>query len=147
MAKRGPKTHAAKRTPKQAPIGGLWEGFAPPADLAPAALAEFHRLTSNLRRVGTLHATDPRLVLQAARLQALLDEAHATIASEGLRATGGHGSPIPHPLLSTVNSLTIRLRGLWYDMGLTAPSSKHGDPAKAENPSDDGWGDLLSVTG
>jgi P27 family predicted phage terminase small subunit len=149
MGKRGPKAKTAANSRRRRPTGsGLWEGFAPPESLTPAALAEYHRLVANLRRVGTLDATDPQLVVAAARIKGLMDDAFEAVAVEGLTLEGGHGSLNAHPMLGVINSLTLRLRGLYSDMGLTAPSSKHGKPTEAEGQGDgDGWGDLLAVRG
>jgi P27 family predicted phage terminase small subunit len=144
MPKRGPKPRTASNTRKRVPTAGLWEGFGPPFVGGDPAGPEFHRLVANLRRVGTLDRTDPQMVVSAARAQATLDESYAIVAAEGLTTVGGHGSPCPHPLLGVINQMTIRLRGLYNDMGLTAASSKHGNPAAIDTP-EDGWGDLLAV--
>jgi P27 family predicted phage terminase small subunit len=125
---------------------GFWDGFAPPKSFSKADAAEFSRLVANLRRAGTQDRTDPLLVVQAARTATMLEEAHALVAKEGLTAKGGHGSPVPHPLLAVINSMTLRLKSLYNDMGLTAASSKHGSAPKSDE-SQGGWGDLLTVTG
>jgi hypothetical protein len=135
VAKRGPKAKTAANSRRRSPAAGLWEGFAPPGSFDAATLAEFHRLVGNLRRVGTLGKTDPQLVVAAARTQALLDRAHETLAADG-----------PHPLLMAANSLTLRLRGLYRDLGLIAETAKHGDPAQAEAPQSR-WAGLLNVVG
>jgi P27 family predicted phage terminase small subunit len=146
VAKRGPKAKTAANSRRRSPAAGLWEGFAPPGSFDAATLAEFHRLVGNLRRVGTLGKTDPQLVVAAARTQALLDRAHETLAADGLTVEGGHGSTNPHPLLMAANSLTLRLRGLYRDLGLIAETAKHGDPAQAEAPQSR-WAGLLNVVG
>jgi P27 family predicted phage terminase small subunit len=150
VAKRGVKPGLAAKM-KPAPIGaGLWEGFEVPKDLAPPVLSEFNRLVTNLRRVGTLERTDPQLVVSAARNQAMLEAAYTTVADEGMTKVGGHGGPIPHPLLATINQLTIRLRGQHADMGLTAGTARLGAGNKGDDgdgKQDEDWGDLLSITG
>lgn len=138
MARRGPKP---KRTG-----GASWGDFEPPKNLDAVARAEFGRLTGALAAVGTLDRTDPRLVVAAARTHALLERAHAELAEGGgkLTLTAANGTLMAHPLLGVVGNLTLRVKSLWYDMGLTPASAKLGTAA----PGDDGeWAGLLSVHG
>jgi P27 family predicted phage terminase small subunit len=130
---RGPKA----KNPAPAPAG-LWEGFDPPADLDAEARAEFARLTVALQQVGTAGRTDPRLVVAAARTHSLIEKAHAELA-EGLgklTQVAANGTLMPHPMIAVLNSLTMRLKALWHDLGLTPASAKLGSaPAdEAENP-------------
>jgi P27 family predicted phage terminase small subunit len=140
MARRGPKP----RKPSPDRGGGvLWHGFEPPADLPGPARAEFDRLRAALAHVGTLDRTDPALVVTAARVGALVGKALDAIEADGLTLTAGNGTPMKHPMLETLNGLTMRQRGLWADMGLTPETARHGvkQADEASNP----WTGLLNV--
>jgi P27 family predicted phage terminase small subunit len=112
--------------------------------MSDTALCEYHRLVAVLAKVGTLDRTDPTLVVAAAQVRALLAKAHAELDASELVLEASNGTPMPHPMLAVVNTMTNRLRGLMKDLGLTAATAKLGDraaqaTAEAENP----WGDLL----
>jgi P27 family predicted phage terminase small subunit len=146
VATRGRKALNASQVRPKATIGGLWEGFTQPQNLTEAASAEFNRLVANLRRAGTLERTDPKVVLNAARVQALLDDALEALAAEGLDAESSNHTPMAHPLVNVANTLLMRIAKLQGEMGLTPATSKYGS-APADEKDEDGWGDLLTVTG
>src|SRR5690242_8065573 len=121
MAKPGPKRRVSTRTRREKPNVGFWEGFEAPDNLEPAAIEEYHRLVESLTRAGVLGKTDPRLVVVAAELHGLIERARAELAAEkSLIVTSLHGRQSPHPLINTIASLSMRVRGLLNDMGLTA---------------------------
>jgi P27 family predicted phage terminase small subunit len=140
VAKRGPKP--LKRAPERREI---WPGFSPPADLDAEASAEFARLAARLAELGVAGRTDPRLVVAAARLHSLLEAAHAAIDSEGVTTLSAQGATLAHPMIAAVNSLTMRLKTLWSEMGLTPKSSNLTDPKSSSGPS--AWDGLLNVSG
>ena len=146
MATRGRKALKATQIRSKASIGGLWEGFVPPSNLSEAASVEFNRLVASLRRAGTLDRTDPMLVVNAARVQALLDQALEKLAAEGMDAESSNHTPMAHPLVNVANTFLMRINKLHNDMGLTAATNRHGSAPNLEK-SEDGWADLLSVTG
>ena len=111
MARRGPKSRPAASV-------DLWEDFEAPHGLDPRVLAEFRRLETNLQRNGTKARTDPSLAIEAARIRVLLEMAHDELAG-GLTTEASNGTPMSKPAVAQVNSLTMRLRGLLNDMGLT----------------------------
>lgn len=142
MAKRGPKPAA---TPEPRPDGGpLWEGYGPPADLTDAGRREFDRLVSALAHAGTLDRTDPQLVASAARTHDLIERAAAEIGSGALAFPSSNGTMMPHPLLSVLNTLTMRSKTLLAEMGLT-PRGRGGSAKAADDANP--WGDLLGVAG
>lgn len=141
MGLRGPKPRTAQNT-KSKSYTGLWQDFQVPDCLDDAEVAEYNRLVANLRRIGTLERTDPEIVVSAACTKVMLYQVRARIKEEGLTSIAGNGTPIPHPLLQTANTLQMRFKGLWSDMGLMASSAKYADP-KPEGGDD--WGDLLAV--
>ena len=146
MATRGRKALNASQQRPKANAGGLWEGFKPPANLTEAARAEFNRLIANLRRTGALDRTDPNVVVNAARIQALLNDALDKLSVEGLDAESSNHTPMAHPLVNVANTLLMRLNKLQNDMGLTPATSRYGS-APSTDKSEDGWGDLLDVAG
>ena len=142
---RGPKKRTAANGLKPHVGGALWEGFSPPADLSAVARAEFDRLSDALSSTGALDRTDPRIVVSAARTHDLIERAFAELGDYKLTEASANGTLMPHPMLGVLNTLTMRLRRLWADMGLTPATSKLGTPKDASqaNP----WGDLLNVAG
>ena len=145
MASRGRKALSPSQTRPQAETG-LWEGFVPPGNLNAAAAAEFNRLVASLRRMGTLDRTDPKVVLNAAKVQAMLEENMEKLDDEGMVTESSNHTPMANPRMNIVNTLLMRINKLQNDMGLTATAKKSGSElngGKKEN----GWGDLLDVVG
>lgn len=139
---RGPKPKTVANGRKRPHPGEFWEGFAPPDADDARFRAEFDRLTCNLRSAGTLERTDPSLVVAAARLHVLIEGAWQDIRRDGMTLHAPNGVVMAHPMLGTLNTLTMRQRGLLNDMGLTPASSKLAEPAV---PDDGGWEGLLDV--
>lgn len=146
MAKRGPKARTAANSGAKSGAGGLWVDVRPPSGLSDGALAEYSRLVGILKAVGTLERTDPRMVELYAINYDLIRRATEQIDCEGLTTETAEGRAIAHPLLSAINTATIRLRGLMNDMGLTPSSSKLTDTIAEAKPSDP-WAGILNVTG
>jgi hypothetical protein len=94
MARRGPKRQTASNARRRPPRAGLWDQFRPPTGLGDAAEKEFYRLVADLTRAGTLDRCDPAVVLEAARVRALLDQAHAELEGSPLAIKGGNGTDI-----------------------------------------------------
>ena len=143
MARRGPKARTATNT-RHGHAGGLWDGFRLPSDEGDDVIAHYRRLIEVLDKIGTRQKIDPMMVVNAARSLAMLDKANKVVLDQGLTAVGGHGSPIPHPLLAVINSLTLRVRGMMNDFGLTAASAKLASPASSSD-NETPWAGLLNV--
>lgn len=146
MAKRGPKPKTAAKNPRRAAVPIPAAEFLPPGDLDDEARREYARIVAALARVGTLETTDPRLVDMASRTHSRLAAAEGQVAREGMTLVAGNGTVMPHPMLNQINSMTMRLCHLFYAMGLTPASAKHGKPEKPENK-EGRWGELLGVVG
>ncbi len=125
--KRGPKPKtAANSRPSEA--GGIWSDYPAPESLTPGASIEFDRLVEVLRRAGTLEKTDYEVVVNAARIKDLVDQAYEDLATSGLTVltenNAGAQSVKSNPLLAIINSLTMRHRAILNDLGLTPASAK-----------------------
>jgi phage terminase small subunit len=94
MARRRPKRQTASNARRSPPRAGLWDQFRPPTGLGDAAEKEFHRLVPDLTQAGTLDRCDPAIVLEAARVRALLDQAHAELEGSPLAIKSGNGTDI-----------------------------------------------------
>lgn len=148
MARTGPKRRTAANSRSKAAGSALWAGFRIAKDEPEGCRKAFERLVKALKTAGTYDRTDPAIVFTAARTLHYLALADAEIDEKGLVVLSGNGTPFPNPAATMRNALVMRLRGAFTDMGLTAASSKFGNPT-ADDSSDqgDGWGGLLTVTG
>lgn len=136
-AKRGPKSKRGKAVD----LGDVEV----PDGLSEAETAEFTRLVGAIKTTGTFGRCDVRLIEAAARTQVLIDRAYAELGTSDLTIEAANKTAMPHPMLGVINSLTMRLRGLLGDLGLTPKTSNlgGGDDAKA----DDRWNGVLNVAG
>jgi P27 family predicted phage terminase small subunit len=145
VATRGRKALKASQTRPKAEAG-LWEGFTVPGNLNAAAAAEFNRLVASLRRKGTLDHTDPKVVLNAAKVQAMLEENMEKLDDEGMLTESSNHTPMANPRMNIVNTLLMRINKLQNDMGLTATAKQSGGESTSGRK-ENGWGDLLDVAG
>lgn len=137
MAKRGRKAQRPPEVP---------DDVAVPSALNAAQAREFRRVVEACREAGSLARADARLIEDASRMQVLLDRAHEELGSGSMVLEAANGTAMPHPMIAVIGSLSMRLRGLRKDLGLTSNPSKSNDKAGGDK-GDGRWGDLLSVTG
>jgi hypothetical protein len=111
------------------------------------ARAELNRLLGRLRQVRALSRVDPACVLTLARLTAILDQAFARIAAEGVMVAGPGGSVQPHPLLRTINALTLRQKSLLQSFGLLERVRVSGEGFAPESikADDSKWAGILRL--
>lgn len=146
MPKRGPKSRTLANS-RPARVGAIdWSGVGPPSDLTSEAEVEFYRLVEVLRSVGSLERTDPGLVIDAARVKALLDLAHAEIDQHGLMITHPNKTKSKNPMIEVVNNLTFRRRALLKDMGLSPATSKVTNPSASNAENESPWAGVLKVS-
>lgn len=148
MGRRGPKPKTASNSRKSESGVIDWSGVETPSYLSPPARKDFEALRETLTRLGTLEKTHPNLVELAARLVNTVRNAYAVIEKEGPSYDAPNGYKVPHPMLKVVTDGTMKLRGLYNDMGLSPVSSKLADATSAaamEASSDDPIVQILSM--
>jgi P27 family predicted phage terminase small subunit len=135
-----------KRGPKAKYVGPSKSKVAAPEGLNAEEAREFKRLVEALRSRGTLERCDVRLIEAASKTFVLLGRAHDELGHEPLTSEAANGTPMPHPMIGVINSLTMRLRGLLGDLGLTPKTSGLGD-APGDAGAEDHWDGVLNVAG
>jgi len=139
--KRGPKPNRRPRVERAAAAAEA------PAKLTGEERREFARLAAALRERGTLGLADVEILVATARLIVVLDRIFERLNTEDLVALASNDTEYAHPLLSAVNSMTMRLRGLLNDLGLT-PAGKRAGKVEASGPAEeDAWSKALAVVG
>lgn len=137
MAKRGPKVRS---TTAKLPLVDVPEG------LTPEERCEFVRLTEATRAAGTLDRCDVRMIQAAARCSVMIDRAQAELAKGPLTLPTNNGMLMPHPMIAVIATQTMRLRGLWRDLGLTPESARLGKGG-ARKGEGNKWEGLISDAG
>jgi P27 family predicted phage terminase small subunit len=140
VAKRG-------RKPKRAALRGTWPAeWSPPKYLSPEARAAWAHLVELLEATGNLERTDPVLVEAYAINVALLRQAQEAIQLDGPTVTTCQGTLIAHPMVSAINSASMRVKSIITDLGLCPAAAKHASGgAQQATPGEDKWEGLLGV--
>ena len=123
------------------------ERWACPKRLEGEAKAAWDHVVKLLAEAGNLDRTDPTLVECYAVNVALLHSAHETLSIDGPTSFTGSGAITKHPAIGIINSASMRLKSIIFDLGLCPASSKHASSNATEASKSSKWDGVLGVTG
>lgn len=142
MAKRGRKPNLSRAARGIVAPGDRWDC---PGHLSGVAREAWGHLVGLLREAGNLDRCDPTIVEAYSINVALLREAHRALAEDGAIVINGMGAPAPNPAVSMINTATMRIKAICYDLGLVPATSKFSADKAVGSSDSSKWGDLIRV--
>jgi P27 family predicted phage terminase small subunit len=118
-------------------------GWEPPGHLPPDAVGPWRHLVDKLAEVGNLSRVDPMLIEAYATNVALFRRAQAELSAGKLTSKNRAGTVVVNPACNVVNTTTMRIKAIVYDLGLCPATSKYA-AGKGEGETDK-WGGLFSL--
>jgi P27 family predicted phage terminase small subunit len=105
----------------------------PPADISGEALSEWQRVAEALGKMGRkLREVDRSILAQYCRAWIIARDAFSKVQAEGSTIVYSNGMPGPSPHLKIFREMSVIVRGLANDLGLT-PASRNFDSAEKKD--------------